>query len=31
MLALLTEDGRMDTEGIKALREDLQTVTDILT
>lgn len=31
MLALLTEDGRMDTERIKALREDLQTVTDILT
>jgi DNA-binding MarR family transcriptional regulator len=30
MLALMTEDGRMDTEGIKALREELQTVADIL-
>ncbi len=30
MLALLTEDGRMDTVRIQALREELHTVTDIL-
>ncbi|HKM07616.1 MAG TPA: MarR family transcriptional regulator [Sphaerochaeta sp.] len=30
MLALLTEDGRMDNERIQALREELQTVASIL-
>ena len=30
MLALLTEDGRMDTDRIKALREELHVVADIL-
>lgn len=30
MLALLTEDGRMDTERIKRLRDELRTVADIL-
>ena len=30
MLALLTEDGRMDSERIKALREELHTVASIL-
>ena len=30
MLALLTEDGRMDNERIGSLREELQTVADIL-
>ena len=30
MLSLLTEDGRMDSERIKALREELHTVSDIL-
>ena len=30
MLSLLTEDGRMDSERIKALREELHVVSDIL-
>lgn len=30
MLDLLTEDGRLDTESIEALQEDLHTVADIL-
>ena len=30
MLSLLTEDGRMDSERIKALREELHVISDIL-